>query len=73
MASKLPSHSMQPPLKRLALITYIGGCAVYTLSQSIFGIMTGLRGVKLISFAALQALYSPYWPLLLSYGSNGMP
>jgi hypothetical protein len=64
---------MHPPWRRLTLVTYVGGCAVYTLSQSIFGLMTGLRGVKLVSFAALQALCFQYWLLLLSYGSNGMP
>lgn len=66
-------RSMQPPWRRLTLVTYVGGCAVYTLCQSILGFMTGLREGQLISFSALQALYSPYWPLLLSYGSNGMP
>lgn len=63
---------MKPPLKRLVLVTYFGGCAVYALSQSVFGLVAGFRGAKLLSFAALQTLYSPYWPLLLTYSSNGM-
>ena len=53
-------------------MTYFGGCVVYALNHGIFGLVAGFRGAELLSFAALQTLYSPYWPLLLTYGSNGM-
>jgi hypothetical protein len=51
---------MRPPWKRLALVTYFGGCVVYALSQGVFGLVAGFRGAKLLCFAALQTPYLPF-------------
>jgi hypothetical protein len=55
------------PLKQILIRGYFGGCAVYTVAQAIYGWTLGLRSTEWLREVALQALYSPWWPLFLSY------
>jgi hypothetical protein len=55
------------PLKQILVSGYFGGCAVFTVTQAVYGWMLGHRWTEWVAGVALQALYSPWWPLFLSY------
>lgn len=53
---------------RFATGIYFAGCLIYTAVQAASGYMAGHRGLTWLFECAMQALYSIWWPLLLSYG-----
>lgn len=53
---------------RVLTVIYFAGCLIYTVVQAAGGFMAGHRGLTWLYEIAIQALYSIWWPLLLTYG-----
>ena len=53
---------------RVLTVIYVAGCLIYTAVQADTGFMAGHRGLTWLYECARQALYSIWWPLLLTYG-----